>query len=137
MANLMLSKEDEKQVLESCNFATSGMSYLDEDETTFLDAIKKGFKRKYKVFVWNFSGSLELERYVNRYKTMIQNSPVFRSIYLYQNVTRPVKVIVENPKVQFPITDLRKFTADRQKMVLRNAAAAFTRRYLLSVGGNY
>ena len=41
MANLMLSKEDEKQVLESCNFETSGMSYLDEDETTFLDAIKK------------------------------------------------------------------------------------------------
>lgn len=128
MANLMLSKEDEKQVLESCNFATSGMSYLDEDETTFLDAIKKGFNRKYKVFVWNFSGQLELERYVNRYKTMIQNSPVFRSIYLYQNVTRPVKVIVENPKVQFPITDLRKFTVDRQKVVLRNSAAALTRR---------
>lgn len=128
MTNLVLSKEDEKQVLESCNFETSGMSYLDEDETTFLDAIKKGFNRKYKVFVWNFSGQLELERYVNRYRTMIQNSPVFRSIYLYQNVTRPVKVVSENPKVQFPITDLRKFTVDRQKTVLRNAAAALTRR---------
>lgn len=41
MANLMLSKEDEKQVLESCNFATSGMSYLDEDILSLNISLKK------------------------------------------------------------------------------------------------
>lgn len=124
----VVSEKDRELILESCNFEIGEVSYLDKDCATFLEKIKKGFNRKYKVFVWNFSGKLELERYAKRFQTMIQNNPVFRTIYMYQNFELPIKVVAQKSKLQFPVTDLRKFTVERQKLVLRSAAAAQSRR---------
>ena len=124
----VVSEKDRNLVLESCGFEVGEVSYLDEDCSNFLEQIKKGFNRNYKVFIWNFSGKLELERYANRFKTMVQDNSVFRTVYLYQNFEIPIRVVAQKTKLQFPVTDLRKFTVERQKLVLRSAAAAQSRR---------
>jgi len=128
MNSTPILEQDENQVKKTCHYEISQMTYLDEDKSNFLSAIKKGFGRNYKVYVWNFSGKIELSRYINRFNTMIKKAEAFRTVYVYQNVSKPIGVVCENVTIQFPVTDLRKHTVEKQKLVLRSAAAAMTRR---------
>lgn len=101
---------------------------LDENERNLIGDIRAGLNRKYKIYVWALSGEISLTEFYENYNNIISKYEVFRTRILYRNIAKPIKITIQSERDIFPVTDLRKTTEDKHKILIDSIIAAESRK---------
>lgn len=104
-----------------------GIEYLTPQEEELLAEVRAGRKRNYKQFVFRLSGVIDGERIMQNYRSLMQEE-VFRTLYLYEGLERPVRIVCRDGESIFPIYNVQSLERDRQTLLIKNVLAAEMRR---------
>jgi len=104
------------------------LCFPEPDELSLISAVKSGRKREYRQFLWGFSGKVNEEIIIKQYNDLIKEYAQLRSVYIYDMVDEPMKVVVHRKKETFQILNITNVSAAEQELLIKNFMAAEARK---------
>lgn len=98
--------------------------FLSQEEKQLVREIEFGRKRSYRQVAFRLVGNIDIEQIMKRYARNIWEEPAFRTVYLYEGLQEPVKVVCENREKTFPVHDVRSMSKDKQNVLVKSVLAA-------------
>lgn len=108
--------------------SVTDVSYVTEEEEELIKEIRAGRKRSYKQVIFQMTGEVHRQQILKNYQQLIQNEPVFRTLYLYDGLEKPVRVVVEQSENSFSVHDIRGIDEKKRSFFMKNVLAAEARR---------
>ena len=119
-----LPKEEIQKIGAKVHSPVTDICFLSEQEAELIEEVKAGRKCSYKQVAFRLVGNIHIEEIMKRYARNIWEEPAFRSVYLYEGLETPVKVVCETREKTFPIRDIREISKEKQDALIKSVMAA-------------
>lgn len=104
------------------------IAYLTEQEKEMVKDIVGNRSHNYRQVIWCMSGNICTKQIMENYAKFLEKNEIFRTVYLYKGLKKPVRVVYENRENVFPIHDLTSIAHEKQNFLIKNVLAAEARR---------
>lgn len=123
-----MPSEELRKIKSKIHSGVTDIAYLTEQEKVMLNDIAGCRSLNYRQVVWSMIGTIRMNQIMEDYTKFMENNEIFRTVYLYKGLEKPVRVVYENRENVFPIHDLTSVDYEKQNFLIKNVLAAEARR---------
>lgn len=123
-----MSPTDLYQLRLRCRPHIETMSWLSYKEEKIVSYIQRGERTRFRQEVWRVTGEIDTQKILENYNKTVEKVKAFRTYFMYQNLSRGVKVVNEPERSSFPIVNLMDFEAEKREHYIGSFLLAEARR---------
>ena len=123
-----MSPMDLYQLRLRCRPHIESMSWMSNREEKIVSYIQRGERTRFRQEVWMVTGEIDTQEILENYNKTVERVKAFRTYFMYQNLSRGVKVVNEPERSSFPIVNLKDFEDKKREHYIGSFLLAEARR---------